>query len=94
MCTICNCLHTTGRPKIVKYLEFLLKHEAQVLVFTISMCEPVAEKGTDEVFGVLRHLHIIREDERVVVVHDLPVSSDQRLGIEGSFTCREKVTDF
>lgn len=57
------------------------------LVFMICMYKPISEKGTDEVFGILRHFHIVWEDERVLVVHDLPISSDQRLGIEGSFTC-------
>ena len=55
--------------------------------FIISMCEPVGKKGTNEVFGILRHLHVLWEDECVLVVHDLPVCSDQGLGIEGSFTC-------
>ncbi len=55
------------------------------------MCEPAGKKGTDEVFGILRHLYIIWEDEGVLVVHDLPVSSNQGLSIEGSFTC-EKIT--
>lgn len=53
------------------------------------MYEPVSKKGTDEVFGILRHFYIIWEDERVLVVHDLPISSDQGLGIEGSFTCEK-----
>lgn len=52
------------------------------------MCKPVSKKSTDEVFGTLRHLHVIWEDERVLVVHDLPVSPNQGLGIEGSFTCK------
>lgn len=42
----------------------------------ISMCEPAGKKGTDEVFGILRHLYIIWEDEGILVVHDLPVSSN------------------
>lgn len=53
------------------------------------MYEPVSKKGTDEVFGILGHFYIIWEDERVLVVHDLPISSDQGLGIEGSFTCEK-----
>lgn len=57
------------------------------LVFMICMYKPISEKGTDEVFGILRYFHIIRENERVLVVHDLPISSNQRLSIEGSFTC-------
>lgn len=55
------------------------------------MYEPVCKKGTDEVFGIPRHFDIIGEDERVLVVHNLPVGSDQGLGIEGSLACREKV---
>lgn len=53
----------------------------------IFMCKPVSEEGRDEVFGTLRHLYILWEDECVLVVHDLPVSSNQGLSIEGSFTC-------
>lgn len=83
------------QPGIVKYSEFLLKHRAQVLIFMISMCEPVSKKSTDEVFGILRHLYIIWEDECVLVVHDLPISSNQGLGIEGGFTCEKStMTDF
>lgn len=57
------------------------------------MCEPVSKKGTDEVFGILRHLYILWEDECVLVVHDLPISPNQGFSIEGSFTC-EKISSF
>lgn len=50
------------------------------------MCKPVSEKGTDEIFSILGHLCIVRKDERVMVVHDLPIGSNERLSIEWSFT--------
>lgn len=55
------------------------------------MCKPVSKKGTDQVFGILRHHYIIWEDEGVLVVHDLPISSHQGLSIERSFTCGKKI---
>lgn len=55
----------------------------------MSLLKPVGKKGTDEVFGILRHFHIIWEDERVLVVHYLPVCSDERLGVKGGFTCKD-----
>lgn len=76
-------------PETVKYFKFLLKYEVRELFFFVY--GPVCKKGTDEVFGISRHFYIIREDERVLVVHNLPVGSDQGLGIEGSLTCRKKV---
>lgn len=54
------------------------------------MCKPVSQKGTDEVFGILRHLYIIWKDEGVLVVHDLPISPHQGLCIERSFTYGKK----
>lgn len=54
------------------------------------MYKPVSQKGTDEVLGVLRHLHIIGEDEGVLVVHDLPVRSHQGLGIKRSLACESR----
>lgn len=74
-------------PETVKYFKFLLKYEAPELFFVY---EPVCKKGTDEVFGIPRHFYIIGEDERVLVAHNLPVGSDQGLGVEGSLTCRKK----
>lgn len=53
------------------------------------MCEPVSKKGTDEVFGILRHLHIIWKYKVDLVVHDLPISSNQGFSIEGSLTCTQ-----
>lgn len=61
--------------------EFLFGHKLVCVMY-----RPVGEKGTDEVFGILRHFYILWEDERVLVVHDLAISSHQGLGIEGSFT--------
>lgn len=52
---------------------------------------PVSEKGTDKVFGIPRHFHVFWEDEGILVVHDLPVSSNQRLGVEGGFTCKKRI---
>lgn len=43
------------------------------MTFFFSLHQPVSEEGTDEAFGVLGHLGVVREDQRVVVVHDLPV---------------------
>lgn len=51
------------------------------------VCTPVSKKGTDEVFGSLRHLYILWEVKGVLVVHDLPIGSHQGLGIEGSLAC-------
>lgn len=49
-----KCVYARDRQhEIVKYSAFLLRHKAQVLVFMISMCEPISKKGTDEVFGIL-----------------------------------------
>lgn len=56
------------------------------------MSKPVSEKGTYEIFGILRHLYIVRKDQSVMVVHDLPIRSDERLGIERSFACDEYET--
>lgn len=65
-------------------------HKTQVLhvFFYISLMDkPVSEKGTDKIFGISRHLYIIWEDEGVLVVHDFPISPNQGLSIERSFTC-------
>lgn len=62
----------------VKYLKFL--------GILASLYQPVCEEGTDEALGILRHLCIVGEDQRVLVVHDLPVGPHQRLGVEGSLT--------
>lgn len=53
------------------------------------MCKPVSKKGADEIFGISRHLNVIWEDEGVLVVHDLPISSDEGLGVERSFSCKK-----
>lgn len=54
-----------------------------------TVSQPVRKEGADEVFGVPRHLHVIREDKGVLVVHDLAVSSHQGFSVERSFTCAD-----
>lgn len=38
---------------------------------------PVSEEGTDDALGVFGDLHVVREVEGVLVVHDLTVRSHQ-----------------
>lgn len=47
---------------------------------------PVSEESTDNVLGIFGNLHIIWEVEGVFMVHDLAVSSHQRVSIEWCVT--------
>lgn len=47
---------------------------------------PVSQEGTDDILCVFGDLHFIWEVQRVLVVHDLTVGSNQRVGVERRVT--------
>lgn len=52
-------------------------HRGHGLVFRRSEVTyiPVRQEGTDEVLGIVGHLHIVWEVKVILVIYDLPVRS-------------------
>lgn len=58
--------------------------------FMLNGFLPVSEKGTDDIPGVFGNIHVVREVEGVFMVHNLTVSSHQRVSVEGRVACKQR----